>query len=114
MHINPHEVKELLKEADRKRRAHLIWESGGERDTHYLSEAPAVLIGTDELCDIRVPKGPKHHVLVMHSEGSSEVRYLAMFGSMTVRGRSTKRALLRNGDVVEAGGLKLTFMDEVT
>lgn len=114
MHINPHEVKELLKEADRKRRAHFIWESGGERDTHYLSEAPAVLIGTDELCDLRVPKGPKHHVLVMHTPEGSEVRYLAMFGSMTVRGRSAKRARLRNGDVVEAGGLKLTFMDEVT
>jgi hypothetical protein len=36
-----------------------------------------------------------------------------MFGSMTVRGRGTKRTKLRNGDVVEASGLKLTFMDEV-
>lgn len=113
MHINPHEVKELLKEADRKKRAHFIWESGGQRGTHYLADAPAVLLGTDELCDLRVPRGPKHHVLLTHSEEGCDVRYLAMFGSMTVRGRATKRARLKNGDVVEAGGLKLTFMDDV-
>ena len=113
MHINPHEVKELLKDADRKKRAHFVWESGGEQGTHYLSEAPAVLIGTDELCDLRVPKGPKHHLLLVHNEDQCDVRYLGMFGSMTVRGRSTKRARLHNGDVVEAGGVRLTFMDAV-
>lgn len=113
MHINPHEVKELLKEADRKKRAHFIWESGDETGTHYLSDQPAVLIGTDELCDLRVPKGPKHHVLVMTIDGGTEVRYLAMFGSMSVRGQSTRRSRLRNGDVVETGGLKITFMDDV-
>jgi hypothetical protein len=113
MHINPHEVKELLKEADRKKRAHFIWESGGERGTHYLSDQPAVLIGTDQLCDLRVPKGPKHHVLIMTVDGACEVRFLAVFGSMTVRGRGTKRASLKNGDVVESGGLKITFMDDV-
>lgn len=113
MHINPHEVKELLKEADRKKRAHFLWESGGQQGTHYLSDQPAVLIGTDDLCDLRVPKGPKHHVLLMTIDGGCEVRYLAMFGSMTVRGEGTRRSRLRNGDVIEAGGLKMTFMDDV-
>lgn len=113
MHINAHEVKELLKDADRKKRAHFIWESGGQRGTHYLSDQPAVLIGTDELCDLRVPKGPKHHVLILTIDGGCEVRYLAMFGSMTVKGRGTKRSRLQNGDVVEAGGLTVTFMDDV-
>lgn len=113
MHINPHEVKELLKDADRKKRAHFVWESGGEQGTHYLAEAPAVLIGTDELCDLRVPKGPKHHLLIVNGPEGCDVRYLAMFGTMMVRGRSTKRSRLRNGDVVEAGGVKLTFMDNV-
>jgi hypothetical protein len=41
------------------------------------------------------------------------VRYLGSFGSMTVGGKSTKRAKLKNGDVVESGGLTLTFMDDV-
>jgi predicted component of type VI protein secretion system len=113
MHINPHEVRELLKESDRKKRAHLLWESGGRSGTHYLSDAPAVLIGTDDLCDLQVPKAPKHHVLVVHTAAGCDVRYLGTFGSMKVRGRSTKKSKLRNGDVVESGGLKLTFMDDV-
>jgi hypothetical protein len=113
MHINPHEVRELLKDADRKKRAHLVWESGGERGTHYLSEMPAILIGTDELCDVRVPKGPKHHVLIVRSTSGTDVRYLATFGSMTVRGEKTERAKLKNGDKVEAGGMTITFVDDV-
>ena len=96
MHINPHEVKELLKEADRTKRAHFLWESGGQRGTHYLSDTPAVLIGTDDLCDVQVPKGPKHHVLLTYAEEACDVRYLAMFGSMTVRGRATKRGRSRS------------------
>lgn len=113
MHINPHEVRELLKESDRKKRAHFNWESGGRSGTHYLSDAPAVLIGTDELCDLQVPKAPKHHILLVHSPSGSDVRYLGVFGSLKVRGRATKRAKLANGDTVECGGLKLTFMDDV-
>jgi len=113
MHINPHEVRELLKDADRKKRAHLVWESGGEKGTHYLSEMPAILIGTDELCDVKVPKGPKHHVLIVRSSSGTDVRYLATFGSMTVRGEKTERAKLKNGDTVEAGGLSITFVDDV-
>jgi hypothetical protein len=113
MHINPHEVKELLEDADRKKRAHFVWESGGETGTHYLSDQNAVLVGTDELCDIRVPRAPRHHILIMSVNGQTEVRYLAMLGSMTVRGQSVRRARLRNGDVVEAVGLRLTFLDNV-
>ena len=113
MHINPHEVRELLKESDRKKRAHFNWESGERSGTHYLSDQPAVLVGTDELCDLRVPRAPRHHVLVVHSASGCDVRYLGLFGSLKVRGRATKRAKLRNGDVVECGGFKLTFMDDV-
>jgi hypothetical protein len=113
MHINPHEVRELLKDADRKKRAHLVWESGGEKGTHYLSEMPAILIGTDDLCDVKVPKGPKHHVLIVRSTSGTDVRYLATFGSMSVRGEKTERAKLKNGDKVEAGGLVITFVDDV-
>lgn len=113
MHINPHEVRELLKESDRKKRAHLLWESGGEKGTHYLSEAPAVLIGTDELCDVRVPKGPKHHVLIVRSSAGTDARYLGAFGSMSVRGQKTDRSKLRNGDVIASGGLTITFVDDV-
>ena len=95
------------------KRAHFVWESGDRQGTHYLSDAPAVLIGTDDMCDLQGPKAPKHHVLIVYSAAGCDIRYLGSFGSMTVRGRSTKRAKLRNGDVVESGGLTLTFMDDV-
>jgi hypothetical protein len=32
---------------------------------------------------------------------------------MTVRGQKTEREKLRNGDVIESGGLKITFVDDV-
>ncbi len=38
MHIKGHEVQELLKDAERKRRAHVVWESGGQKGQHYLSD----------------------------------------------------------------------------
>jgi len=113
MHIKGHEVKELLKDAERKKRAHLVWEAGGQRGQHYLSEAPAALFGTDDLCDVRVPKGPQHHLLIMNTDKGCDVRWLAIFGSVTVNGKSTKRASLKNGDVVEAKGLKLTFVGDI-
>lgn len=113
MQIKSHEVKELLKESERKRRAHLQWESGGRKGTHYLTDAPAVLFGTDELCDVRVPSGPKHHLLVVNTKEGCEVRNLAMFGSMKVGGRTTKKAVLQDGDVVQMGGLVINFVADI-
>ena len=113
MHIKPHEVQELLKDSDRKRQAQFKWESAGRTGTHYLSETPALLIGTDEMCDLRVPRGPKHHLLLINRDSGCDARYLAAFGSMSVRGRSTKRATLKEGDVLEVGGLKITYQGDV-
>jgi FHA domain len=114
MHIKAHEVKELLKDSERKRRAHLVWEAGGQRGQHFLSEAPAALFGTDDLCDVRVPKGPGHHLLIMNTDKGCDVRWLAAFGSIKVNGSSTKKASLKDGDVVEAKGLKLTFVGDIS
>lgn len=113
MHIKAHEVKELLEDSERKRRAQVRWESGGRKGTHYLSETPAVLVGTDDLCDLRVPRGPRHHLLVVNTDDGCHVRNLAMFGKMTVQGRATKKATLKDGDVVEMGGVKLTFAADI-
>lgn len=115
MHIQAHEVQALLKDSERKKRAHLIWESGGQKGQHYLSEAPAVLVGTDgDLCDVVVPKGPKHHVLIINTKTGCDVRYLAAFGSVKVNGQSTKRSPLKDGDVVDAGGLTMTFVGDIS
>ena len=113
MHIRVSEVRELLKDAERKKRAHLAWESGGQRGSFYPTETPAALFGTDELCDVRVPKGPKHHVLVVNREDGCEVRNLTAWSSMKFRGGNTKKAILKDGDAVEIGGLKLTFVADI-
>lgn len=113
MQIKSHEVKELLKDSERKRRAHLQWESGGRKGTHYFSDGPAVLFGTDELCDVRVPKGPKHHLLVVNTKDGCHVRNLAMFGTMKVGGRATKKATLKDGDVVQMSGLVINFVADI-
>ena len=65
------------------------------------------------LCDVRVPRAPKHHVLVMNRESVCEVRNLHWWTGMTVSGRKTRRAMLKDGDVVEVGGLTLTFVDDI-
>ena len=61
------------------------------------------------MCDLRVPKGPKHHLLLMNRDSGCDARFLGLFGSMIVRGRSTKRATLKDGDVLEISGLKITY-----
>ena len=113
MHIQAHEVKELLQDSERKRRAHVAWESGGQRGTHYLSEAAAALIGTDALCDVRVPKAPKHHVLVINRDAGCEVKNLHNWTKMKVNGAARNPAVLKDGDVAEVGGLKLTFVADI-
>ena len=114
MQIRSHEVKELLKDSERKRRAHLQWESGGRKGTHYLSDAPAVLFGTDELCDVKVPSGPKHDLLIIKTKEGFEARNLGgMFSSMKVGGKTTKMAVLKDGDVVQMGGLVVNYVADI-
>ena len=113
MYLKPDEVEQMRKTVAQKRQAHVLWEAGGGRGTHYLGETPAALIGTGELCDLRVPRGPKHHLLVIRGAQGFEVRNLSFWRRMRVKGEATTRARLASGDVVEIAGLKLTFMDEV-
>jgi len=114
MFLEPEEVDQLRKSAAQKRQAHLLWESAGRSGTHFFgAEGSAALIGTGELCDVRVPRGPKHHLLVVRGSQAVEVRNLSFWRRMRVKGQSVVRARLSGGDVVEIAGLKLTFMDEV-
>ncbi len=113
MFIKPHEVRDLIQDSQQKRRAHLIWESGGQQGTHYLTEASSFLIGTGPLCDVVVPKGPKHHVLIRRGEDGYEVKNLKKFSRMKVNGSVKKQANLEEGDVVQVRGLKFTFLAEI-
>ena len=114
MFLKPEEVAQLQKSVAQKRQPQLLWEAGGQRGTHYLTgERPTILIGTSDRCDLRVPSGPKHHVLVSRNAEGFEVRNLSFWRWMRVNGRRTSSIQLADTDVVTMGGLKLTFMAEV-
>ena len=112
LHLRPEEVERIHRAAAQRRHAQLQWEAGGQRGTHYL-EGPGALVGRTPLCDLRVPAGPRQHVLVMRGAQGFEVRNLTWFRRMRVAGAVVSRAALKNGDAIEIGGLKMTFMDEV-
>ena len=112
MFLKADEIKKLQEAAAQKRQAHVDWDSKGQRGTHYLSASGGALIGSDDLCDLQVPGAP-NYVLVIRAGESYEVRNLAPWRGMTVKGEKTRRARLRDGDVIEAGGVKLTFKDDL-
>ncbi len=114
-HMDLKEVQRLQQTVAQKRRAHLKWEARGKQDTFYLErlERSAVLVGRSSLCDLRVPAGPKHHVLVLRNRTGYEVRNLSSWYRMRVNGEVVAQAPLKGGDVIEAHGLRLTFLDEV-
>ncbi len=62
---------------------------------------------------MRVPKAPKHHVLVINSDDGCEVRNLHNWTKMKVHGSAKNPASLKDGDVVVVGGLKLTFVADI-
>jgi len=111
--ISNKEVQDLLKDSERKRRAQIQWESGGRKGTHYLSETPAVVFGTSDLCDVRVPKAPKHHVLVFYHDGKCEVRNLGGWTKMKVGGTAKKRHVLREGESAVIGGLTMKYVADI-
>jgi hypothetical protein len=109
------DMERLQRTMAMRRRAHLKWEARGKEDTFYLErlERSAVLVGRSALCDLRVPAGPKHHVLVLRNRTGYEVRNLSGWSRMRVNGDVVTQAPLRGGDVVDIRGLRLTFFDEI-
>jgi pSer/pThr/pTyr-binding forkhead associated (FHA) protein len=109
------DVEKLQQAVAMRRRAHLKWEAGGKQDTFYLErlERSAVLVGRSALCDLRVPAGPKHHLLVLRNRTGYEARNLSAWSRMRVNGETVTQTRLKGGDVVEIRGLRLTFFDEV-
>lgn len=114
-YLDANDVERLQRSAAQKRRAHLHWEAKGKQDTFYMdrAESTAVVIGRSELCDVRVPVGPKHHLIVMRIRTRYEVRNLSGWHRMWVNGEAREQAMLKTGDVIEVGRLRITFFDEV-
>ena len=70
------------------------------------------MVGRSDLCDVRVPKGPKH-VLIRKGPTGSDVRNVSGWTKMKVNGNVTKKASLKDGDIIESAGLKMTFVDDL-
>jgi pSer/pThr/pTyr-binding forkhead associated (FHA) protein len=112
MFLKADEVKKMTQQGAQKRQAHLDWEIKSEKGTHPLGATGAALIGSDELCDLNIAGATNHLLIVKVGEGY-EARNLSSFRGMTVKGAKAKRVKLADGDVIELGGLKLTFKDDL-
>ena len=62
----------------------------------------------------RVPAGPKHHLLVTRNKFGFEIRNLSRWHRMRVNGWVLAQSVLRSGDTIEVGGLRLQFLDNLT
>lgn len=113
MFLKADEVKKLQQAAAQKRQAHLEWECKGERGSHHLAATGGALIGSDELADLQVAGAPNHLLILKVGEGYEARNLCGMWHGMTVKGQKAKRARLKDGDVIEVGGLKVTFKDDL-
>jgi pSer/pThr/pTyr-binding forkhead associated (FHA) protein len=110
MFLSAEEIEQVRKEGAQKRQPHLISEAGGPPTTHYFGTNGGALIGRSALCDVRVARGPRHHILVLRVGDGFEVRNLSWWWRMRVKGQVTSRARINSGDVIEVGRLRLTFV----
>lgn len=113
IYIKPSEVKELVKGSGRHRSAQLHWRCGKEEGVHYFVEAPAVLVGTGDLCDVRVPSAPRNHILAVRENGGCRIRNLHSWRKMRTSDGVARAADLNDGDTVRIGPLELTFVGDV-
>ena len=112
VYMSSEEAERLRRAVAQQRRAQLQWEAKGQRGTFYLTGS-AVLVGRSPLCDLQVPAGPKQHVLVLRSQFGFEVRNISWWYRMKVNGWAFEQSTLESGDVIEIGGLRVTFLDEL-
>jgi len=110
--IGAEEAERLRRAVAQQRRAQLRWEGDGRHGTFFLSGGGA-LVGRSPLCDVRVPAGPKQHLLVLRTQFGFEVRNLSRWHRMKVNGWAFEQSALQSGDVIEIGGLRVTFLDEL-
>ncbi len=113
--ISPEEAERRSRAIAAKRRAQIEWEVAGVRGAHYI-EGNRVLVGCDKDCDVRLPAGSARDLVIVWGEKGFEVETLVpwwRFRRLKVNGRATRRTVLRSGDRIELGPVRLTFLDEV-
>jgi pSer/pThr/pTyr-binding forkhead associated (FHA) protein len=112
VYMSAEDAERLRRAVAQQRRAQLQWEAKGQRGTFYLSGGGA-LVGRSPLCDLQVPAGPKQHLLVLRTKCGFEVRNLSWWHRMKVNEWAFEQSILESGDIVEVGGLRVTFLDEL-
>lgn len=112
VYMSAEEAEHLRRAVAQQRRAQLQWEARGQQGTFFLSGGGG-LVGRSPLCDLHVPAGPKQHLLVLRTQFGFEVRNLSWWHRMKVNGWVFEQSTLESGDVIEIGGLRLTFLDEL-
>ncbi len=114
-HLSAEELERLQQAVATKRQAQIEWEAVGLKGTYYIT-GDSLLVGPDEGCQLRIVAAPKKGVLVTRGRQGYEIRNLAGlldFTRMKVNGKAMKHAVLKTGDRIEIGELRLTFRDEV-
>jgi len=112
VYMSAEEAEQLRGAVAKQRRAQLQWEAKGRQGTFFLGGG-GNLVGRSPLCDLQVPAGPTQHLLVLRTQFGFEVRNLSWWHRMKVNGWVVERSTLESGDVIEIGGLRVTFLDEL-
>jgi pSer/pThr/pTyr-binding forkhead associated (FHA) protein len=112
VYMSAEEAERLRRTVAQQRRAQLQWEARRQSGTFYLNGG-GVLVGRSLLCDLQVPAGPRQHLLVLRGQFGFEVRNLSRWYRMKVNGWIFEQSALQSGDVIEIGGLRVTFLDEL-
>jgi pSer/pThr/pTyr-binding forkhead associated (FHA) protein len=111
--MRPQELANLRATIVEKRRAHVRWQAGGEDGIFALADG-SVVIGRSDVCDLQVVcRGPRHHLHIRRVGPQYEVSNTSWWYRMRVNDEPTRRAMLRDGDEIAIGGLRLTFKDDI-
>jgi len=111
--MRPEELAKIRAAVVEKRRAHVRWQAG-DKDGAGARADNSVVIGRGDRCDLRVAcRAPKRHVHISRVGQQYEVRNTSWWYRMRVNDELTQHAMLRDGDEIAIGGLRLTFKDDI-
>jgi pSer/pThr/pTyr-binding forkhead associated (FHA) protein len=109
------DIERIHQKVSTKRQPQLHWAIAGQQGTFYI-KTDAVRVGRAAECELRLPIGPARALVVARSPRGFEVRRDTGWLSLTplrVNGRMARQATLKNGDRIELGDLRVTFLDEI-